>query len=333
VLYVGLAPFWSAMRRSGGDPRGDLREPGPQLVGRFDLLHERWLAPLAVETSTPSGGDPGTARSGVWDVLAHPNGRVYFTTFYESAGVVDAHSGQVWRFPALGPGLNELAAGPDGSVVATRYGGFGGDELASGSLVVFSPDGELLEEFALAGPPGFALAPKTVAFDPRRRRYWITTDLVRRASQAEEPPSLHPTLVLDEQGTEIERFDAPELHFMRFEEEDPQRGFAAHVSGRSLRLSAIGESGAALAGGGVLLDDDFEPALDFVQDLAFGPAGEVIVTRWSGRIHVLGRDGRLAVAHLPALEAGGLYYSAALANGRLCASHCADVSVVCVPGP
>jgi hypothetical protein len=82
VLYFGQAPFWAAHRASGGDPRADLAHPGPQLVGRFDLEHERLLTPLDVTA-------PG-ARSGVWDVHAHANGRIYFTTFYEEMGWIDS---------------------------------------------------------------------------------------------------------------------------------------------------------------------------------------------------------------------------------------------------
>ena len=40
TLYMGLAPFWSAMRDAGGDPRADLERAGPQWVGRFDLASE-----------------------------------------------------------------------------------------------------------------------------------------------------------------------------------------------------------------------------------------------------------------------------------------------------
>jgi len=78
VLYFGMAAFWSAMRSHGNDPMADLLEEGPVAIGRFDLRKERMLEPLEVG----SAGD----RSGVWDVLAHPNGRIYFTSFYEPAG-------------------------------------------------------------------------------------------------------------------------------------------------------------------------------------------------------------------------------------------------------
>jgi hypothetical protein len=97
VLYFGAAAFWSTSRDAGGDPRADLRNTGPQFVGRFDLTRLEFQEPLAV-------GGP-EARSGVWDVLAHPNGRIYFTTYFEPAGYVEPTSGRVRRFEAAGPGL------------------------------------------------------------------------------------------------------------------------------------------------------------------------------------------------------------------------------------
>ena len=89
VLYFGAAAFWSAMRAHGNDPLADLLAEGPVAIGRFDLRREQLLEPLEVG----AGGD----RSGVWDVLAHPNGRIYFTTFYESAGYTEVPSGRSVR--------------------------------------------------------------------------------------------------------------------------------------------------------------------------------------------------------------------------------------------
>src|SRR5688572_15464283 len=123
VLYFGQAAFWSSMARADGDPTADLRRAGPQLVGRFDLAGERWLPPLDV-------GDR-QSRSGVWDVLVGDDGEVYFTTFFEEAGSVNPATGRVRRL-ALGGALNELAEGPAGTVVASRYGSAdqGGDAIA-----------------------------------------------------------------------------------------------------------------------------------------------------------------------------------------------------------
>ena len=112
VLYFAEAPFWSAFRRPQGDPRADLQHPGPQLVGRFDLRRRAFQPPLDL---APTG-----SAAGVWDVLAHPNGRVYFTDFFGASGFVEPASGRVVRFDALGAGLNELAVGPDGQLLVTR---------------------------------------------------------------------------------------------------------------------------------------------------------------------------------------------------------------------
>ena len=167
VLYFGVSAFWSALRASGGDPTADLRAPGPRWIGRFDLAGERFLPPLELR--------PGGAATGVWDVLAHPNGRVYFTTYFDLAGSVDPTSGEVQEFPGAGLGLNELALGADGRILVTRYG-FGAD--SRGALVVLSERGEVLEEHELPSPPGTRLLAKSLAFDPLRREVWVNTDLI-----------------------------------------------------------------------------------------------------------------------------------------------------------
>jgi hypothetical protein len=169
TLYFGQAAFWSAFRAPGGAPASDLDREGPALIGRFDLAREQLLEPLDVS----AGGD----RSGVWDVLAHANGRVYFTSYFESAGWVDPHDGATRRLAALGVGLNELAHGPDGSLLVSRY-------VEAGSVVVFDAEGALLAEHPLTPPPGFSAVPKTVAFDPSRREIWVTTDLLPHAEAA-----------------------------------------------------------------------------------------------------------------------------------------------------
>ena len=96
----------SEYRGHGNDPAADLLINGPKRIGRFDLKREEMLDPLAVAEEAPSG---------TWDVLAHPNGRIYFTSFSEPAGWVDPASGEIGSLTALGDGLNELALGPDGS--------------------------------------------------------------------------------------------------------------------------------------------------------------------------------------------------------------------------
>lgn len=327
VLYFGQAPFWSAMRRAGEAPEADLQRAGPQQIGRFDLAARELLESLDV---TSEG-----ARSGVWDVLPHPNGRIYFTTFYETAGSIDPATGQIARFSELGIGLNELALGPEDSIVATRYGGAGGDPSASGSLVLFSPDGLLLAEYPLRAPAGYVLAPKTAAWDEVGGRYWLSTDLVRRDPSAPPASSTHPAIVLDARGNEIARIAGVELHFARFHHDG--WGAAAVVAEGELRLVELGpdEPHRQLgAGAGELLDANFPKLFDFVQDLSFGPENEVIVTRWSGLIHVLGPGhGERRDLQLPREDPSGLYYSAGLSGDQVCATFCADVSVVCAQLP
>lgn len=338
VLYFGQAPFWWAMRTSGGSPRADLATAGPQLIGRFDLAARELLASLDV-SEYGERGEPGqpsepSSRSGVWDVLPHPNGRIYFTTFFESAGAIDPRSGEVVRFDGLGTGLNELALGPEGAIVATRYGGYGGDPEASGSVVLFSPDGLLLAEYPLRAPKGFVLAPKTVAWDEKGGRYWLTTDLVQRDPKVAPPPSEHPTIVLDAAGAEIARVAGRELQFVRFGRDG--QGVGAFASKGALRLMELGPGAPRWqleVIPGKVLDPEFSARFDFVQDIAFGPEREVIVTRWSGRIHVVSADGSQRDVQLPRDDPTGLYYSSALAGDTVCSTWCSDVAVVCAQLP
>ena len=324
TLYFGQAPFWSAMRADSGRPLSDLAESGPQWIGQFDLARREARASLDV--TTPN------ARSGVWDVFASRQGDVYFTTFYEPLGVVDPETGRVRRFHELGLGLNEIAAGPEDALVATRYGGDPGDPRAVGALVLFSPGGLLLAEYPLRAPEGYVLAPKTPAWDEAGNRYWVTTDLIQREPGNEGLHPEHPTLVLDAQGEEIARIEDVEVHFVRF---DPGgRGVAAFVADSALRLVELspGPPEAQLRPhSGTLLDAEFPAAFDFVQDISFGPTREVVLTRWSGRVHVIGADGRVRDVQLPRDDPGDLYYSGALSpDGRtVCATRCGDVAVVC----
>jgi hypothetical protein len=55
----------------------------------------------------------------------------------------------------------------------------------------------------------------------------------------------------------------------------------------------------------------------------------VVVTRWSGWLHVIGDTHPPRTLRLPALEPGGLYYSGFLTDGRVCATYCAGIRVVC----
>jgi hypothetical protein len=319
ILYFGQAAFWPAARAPGGTATSDLDREGPVLIGRFDLRQQRLLTPLEV-------GSPGD-RSGVWDVLAHPNGRIYFTTYFESAGYADLKTGAVRRLQGLGPGLNELAPGPLGSILISRYSAAPGDE-PSGSIAIVEPDGRLLAELPLDAPPGFAAMPKTVAFDTSRGEIWVTTDLLPEGDGIVR----HDTRVLDTAGAEKRRIEEPEIQFVAFRGDGT--GYRAEVEGHDLRLRAVpAETPHPDPGWLVSLDDDFPTPFDFVQDIYLHPDGRTVVTRWSGWVHVVESSGQVRSVRLPTLAPGGLYYTGVLAGKRLCATCCADVSVVCRDAP
>jgi hypothetical protein len=320
VLYFGAAPFWSAARARGGDPRADLLHPGPQLVARFDLRRWRFLPSLDLS--------PVGSQAGVWDVLAHPNGRVYFTDYFGRAGYVEPEGGRVERFDALGQGLNELALGPEGSLLVTRYGS---DGDAAGSVMRIDADGALVAEHAVRGPVGYRAAPKSVAFDPVRGEIWLNVDLLPEGA-AQGAPTRYDARVLGLGGEERLRFERPELQFMSFGPDGT--GWFAEVEGSRLTLRIRPPDRAAapvLTGRLVPLDDAFARELDFVQDIQV--ADDVaVVTRWSGRVHVVGRDGSVRSLSLPR-EEGDLYYTGVLADGAVCATRCGDLSVACAPIP
>jgi hypothetical protein len=310
VLYFGEAAFWSGFDASGGDANADLDWPGPQRIGRFDLEREAWLPPLDVT-------EPG-ARSGVWDVHAHRNGRVYFTTYFESMGWVEPDTGEVRRLPELGTGLNEIAPGPGDSLLVSRYGPLDGTR---GSVVVVSGEGARLAEFPLEPPPGYSSAPKTVAFDPVRREVWSTTDLL---PTVEHVPIRHDTYVLAEDGDLRERIAQPEIQFVAADGGGAL--WRAEFDGARLELSRRPAKGAEQR---FLLDPTFPAELDFAQDVKETPGGGAIVTRWSGRVHLADPKGRLLGLELPAIEEGGLYYTAVRTGDRVCATYCAGIAVVC----
>ncbi len=291
---------------------------GPKRIGRFDLRGQRMLAPLDIEV---------VAGSGVWDVLALPD-RVYFTTFYGPAGFVSLVSDQATLFASLGPGLNELAPGPDGSIIASRYGAEGG---GPGAIVVLAADGTLLAEHALGGPPDSVAAPKTVAWDPSRREFWATVDLVSRAGAAPRQE----TRRLAADGRQLQNIEEPEIQFVIFAADG--RGLFAARQQRILSLLLVepGADGDPLAAARrIVLDEEFEPSLDFVQDIHPAADGRIVLTRWSGRIHVVDPDsGSVETVEFPREDPAGLYYSAVLFETRLCSTLCAGVEVVCTDAP
>lgn len=318
VLYFGAAPFWAAAREHHGDPRADLLHPGPQLVGRFDLRARRFLPSLDLS--------PVGSQAGVWDVLAHPNGRVYFTDYYGRAGYVEPDSGRVARFEALGEGLNELALVPDGSLLVTRYGS---DGDATGSVMRIDAEGALVAEHPVRGPTGYRAAPKSVAFDPVRGEIWVNADLLPEGGAPGARPR-YDARVLGPDGRERLRLEHPEIQFMAFGSDGT--GWFAEVDGTRLTLRIRPPERAAapvLTGRLVPLDDAFAHGLDFVQDIQVS-GDRAVVTRWSGLVHVVGRDGSVRTATLPR-AAGELYYTGVLAGSGVCATRCGDVSVACAP--
>jgi hypothetical protein len=320
VLYFGAAPFWSTARAQGGNPRADLERPGPQLVGRFDLRERRFLPPLDLS--------PVGSQAGIWDVLAHPNGRVYFTDYFGRAGYVEPADGRVERFDALGPGLNELALGPGGTLLATRYGSEGED---AGSVVRLDADGALVAEYPVRGPDGYRAAPKSLAYDPVRGEIWLNTDLVPEGA-GPGAGVRYDARVLGPDGSERLRFERPELQFMAFGEDGT--GWFAEVDGARLTLRIRPPDRAAspvMTGRLVPLDDAFPLGLDFVQDIQV--AGDVaVVTRWGGRVHVVDRDGTVRDLALPR-QGDELYYTGVLEDGTVCATRCGELTVVCAPVP
>lgn len=315
TLYFGQAAFWSAMRAAGDDPKADLREPGPQRVGRFDLEREVLLEPLDV-------GAPGR-RSGVWDVL--PRGdRLWFTTFYEPAGVVTLATGAVHHLPELGGGLNEIAPGPGDTVLISRY------SSADGGLVAIGPDGSVAERWPLVPPPGYTVAPKTPAWDASRRESWVTSDLLPGTGSSSAGARFD-AYHLDDRGRELKRIETPEIQFAAFGPDGT--GWLVEASGPALHLRIVPTPESGRAERRVLLDAAFVHTLDFAQDVQPTDDGRAVVTRWSGRVHVVDREGEVRTAQLPKLDPEGLYYTAVLHGDRLCATYCADVTVVCIDAP
>ena len=324
TLYFGQSAFWAASRAAGpaGNPLGDLEHPGPVLVGRFDLETEQLLEPLDV-------GSRG-ASTGAWDVLAHPNGRVYFSSYFENSGWVDPESGEVGLLPELGPGLNELALATDGRIFATRYP----SPYWPGGLVVLDETGALLNEYTLPAPPGYLAGPKSVAVDPIRGEIWLSMDLLPDASAAQDLPILHDAYVLDANGALLRTIERPHLHFPVFARDGT--GYRAEVEDAALWLRTLEpDSDPFDDEGGVrqLLDPDFSEGFDFAQEVRPLPDGGAIVTRWSGLVHRVDAAGRVHTLRLPPQEPPGLYYTAVLRDGRVCATHCGDVSVVCADAP
>lgn len=344
TLYFGQSAFWNAFAAEGG-PTGDLGATGPARIGRFDLVAERLAPPLVVAASG--------SRSGVWDVLPLHDGRVLFTGLFDHTGAIDPETGTVARFGALGVGLNELAPAGDGRIVASRYTDAAGGD---GSVLLFTTDGELLAEHPLqAGPDHRALA-KTVAFDPVREEIWVTTDLEPIEAVTRDGEPGHDARILDRSGRERRRFIHPEVQFVHFGSDG--EGAAVALDGEHLGLwklpadrSGRGPARLAPASGTQasssgpepfagepdwLLDRAFAADFDYAQDIQEAPDGRLVVTRWSGWVHVVDPrvpGGPVRSVELPRAGGAGLYYTAVVRGDRVCATYCEDVSVVCATLP
>jgi len=57
--------------------------------------------------------------------------------------------------------------------------------------------------------------------------------------------------------------------------------------------------------------------------------GGAVVTRWSGRIHVVAANGRVTDLELPRSGTGELYYTGTRFGDRVCATRCGRIEVVC----
>jgi cyclohexadienyl dehydratase len=265
TLYFGLSPFWELWWRDG-DPRAELREPGDHLIGRFDLASERFLPPLRVRAAGP------TVRGSVWDVLVHPNGRVYYTTFFEEMGSVRADGTGVEHYARLGAGLNEIALAPGGELAVTRYAGDAG-RAAAGGVAIVTPDGSLAREIELAPLDDRVPAAKSIAIDPTSGELWLNTD-----SLAADGSVAFETVHLAADGRVLARSGGPpELQFPHFDAAGT--GWLARATGGrlELRVLAPGAPPRSLALGPIGQGD-------FVQEVRSTPAGGVVLALWSGRV-------------------------------------------------
>ena len=168
-----------------------------------------------------------------------------------------------------------------------------------------------------------------------RDEIWVTTD--RLPLPDADGPFARPTLVVDRHGAEVQRVGTRErpveIQFVRFDASG--RGSLAVSEAGSLYLVVLGPDDDRrdwTSARRVLLDDAFPASLDFAQDIQPGPAGSVIVTRWSGRVHEVSAQGDVRTWALPRKD-GALYYTAVRHRDGVCATRCGDVEVVCTRGP
>jgi hypothetical protein len=195
-------------------------------------------------------------------------------------------------------------------------------------VVFLDADGVILAEHPLTAPKGYWAAAKSLAFDPLRREIWVNTDLLPKAPENGE--IRYDTRVLGPGGQERLRFERPEVQFMTFGPDGT--GYFAERDGPmlNLRIRPPERAGSAIFTGRIVpLDDDFAGDHDFVQDIHVDADARAVVTRWSGRIHLVSRRGEVNQIQLPRPSGDGLYYTGVLAGDRLCATYCDEVTVVC----
>lgn len=200
-----------------------------------------------------------------------------------------------------------------------------------GTVLVFDPRGDLIARIVLPADAGSRVAPKSLAFDPSRGSegwIWLSTD-VFEASGA----TRHDARAVDlAEGHQVLVVSTPELQNMVFR--DDGRGFLvwADTEGLALQILPPGEDPqlppnppSAL----LRLTTDFHAQSDFAQDIVIAPSGEVLITLWSGRVFVVDEELRVRSVVLPRTPQGSLFYTAALRDGRVCATRCAEIAVVC----
>jgi len=271
VIYFGLSPFWTELRASG-KPTGDLAEPSAHLIGRFELGRGGFLPLLVARVPGPD------SRSSVWDVLAHPNGWIYYTTYFEEMGRVQPATGAVEHFEAVGSGLNEIAVGPNGDLYVTRYGSADPKQPAAsdGALVEISPQGKLVREVPLHGRDGAFTAPKSVAVDPLSGEVWLNADVI-----APDGAVSFATFHLGADLAVRETLAAPpELLFVAFDRDG--RGLFVEDDAGAVRARVV-RAGRELA----RVELGPRVAADFAQDVHFAADGTAAIAFWSGRIELV----------------------------------------------
>ena len=154
-----------------GGPRATRRRTWPR-PGRAGSAASTSRAPTLPPAARPAPGRRQRRRLG----RARPPERPRLLhDLFDFAGCVDPESGEVRALRSAGLGLNELALGPDGQLLVTRYGSRDDDE---GSLVVLDGERRAPGRARARGPARLARAPKSLALDPVRREIWLNTDLL-----------------------------------------------------------------------------------------------------------------------------------------------------------